>query len=508
MVFVRNTFVDIDDCSPSIQRIRRRPLKTLPASSNDFGLLDELDEAGKHGSPTEKQHEVTGDEHNTKSAQCSKISKHHGGVGQHLQAHQQTHQHAQQQQQWHQQHHQHQEKQEQQEQEKQHTKQHPQQTRLLNEQLHDANRGLQETDKKLLLLANFLDSRSGGEKSGFSNVVQGGTTGQGSRENAALTPTSAAAVATEPVEFPEESQKNLQGSIPILRVRNTFLELDASSPSVARLRRRPWSKTLPAAASAFMSIENQEEIDSPITSEENAADSQSRCSFEASVELLQTSPMQNVVRRSAPENHEGSTQAVNETITGNLHCGCTNREQLHAQPATAHVPMEKTVKVPEAMSMPRGQSLTWTRCSRSGRTDACWTVSARKVQGTDKQAVSPPLEVPLGQKGDHVRLRIVLYPKASASNHALNFKKARGRGYIQVKCESSSIHHPALVRVTLSVGTGCRAQAVRGPIWHDFGVKGICALPKDHENWDFCSAVSKETMVFPVFISITPASGA
>jgi len=132
----------------------------------------------------------------------------------------------------------------------------------------------------------------------------------------------------------------------------------------------------------------------------------------------------------------------------------------------------------------------------------CWTVNAQKVRGNEKQTVSPYFELPLGPRGESMKLRLAIYPKTFDLRAAVNFKSSKGQGYIQLKCELEKACSTAPVRFTLSVGAGQYAQGVRGPVEHDFAKDSISGLPRQHDDWQFKSAKEARSMTFPIFLEI------
>jgi len=132
-----------------------------------------------------------------------------------------------------------------------------------------------------------------------------------------------------------------------------------------------------------------------------------------------------------------------------------------------------------------------------------WAVDARKLRGNDKQAVSPPFEVPLGKGLPSVNFKMMVYPIVrTASKGGACFQKSRGRGYIQVKCEAENASAAASVSFKLAIGTKRCAQAARGPILHNFSMSAIGGLPKAQEEWDFNAAVDAESSTFTVCLQI------
>ncbi|CAK0809827.1 unnamed protein product [Prorocentrum cordatum] len=86
-----------------------------------------------------------------------------------------------------------------------------------------------------------------------------------------------------------------------------------------------------------------------------------------------------------------------------------------------------------------------------------------------------------------------------------SFKKAKGRGYVQLKCEASE---GALARrcltFSVSIGTGPRAQREHGVVRHSFADCGVCCLPKEFDEWDFSKAVDETTQSFVVRLHVYP----
>jgi hypothetical protein len=139
-----------------------------------------------------------------------------------------------------------------------------------------------------------------------------------------------------------------------------------------------------------------------------------------------------------------------------------------------------------------------------------WTVDARKLRGNDKQAVSPPFQVLVGGQHSDVTFKAMIYPKCTNDTRGgASFKKARGRGYVQLKCESEVAEEAANVVFRISVGNGASAMsAPRGPVAHNFLASAVCGLPREAEEWDFQSAVDQESMTFTVSIEIAPNNAA
>jgi len=133
-----------------------------------------------------------------------------------------------------------------------------------------------------------------------------------------------------------------------------------------------------------------------------------------------------------------------------------------------------------------------------------WTVDAEKLRSQERQAVSPSFELPMGES---VVSRLVIFPKpAAGARGGASFKKSKGWGSVQLKCEASSGF--AIFQVSIGDGSGNFPKQPRGPVRHNFADHSTCGLPKDLEQWDFGKAVSKATQTFAVCLDILPRSEA
>merc|ERR1719210_59471 len=63
----------------------------------------------------------------------------------------------------------------------------------------------------------------------------------------------------------------------------------------------------------------------------------------------------------------------------------------------------------------------------SGHFRIRWTVDAQKLQGNDRQIMSPPFELSFGP---NVMFTMTIYPRGGSC-----FRNAGGKGYIRLKCE-------------------------------------------------------------------------
>lgn len=142
--------------------------------------------------------------------------------------------------------------------------------------------------------------------------------------------------------------------------------------------------------------------------------------------------------------------------------------------------------------------------SPRGRKRVFWAVDARKLDSQDKQAVSPDFTLDLAGEGPQpFRLVIKPTPKNDGRRGA-GFKKSKGRGRVELKCEVQRPSGAPNLTFRLCVGRGATKQGVRGPVSYNFADDGsCCGLPKGQEEWDFRSAID-DTRCFLICLEALP----
>jgi hypothetical protein len=134
------------------------------------------------------------------------------------------------------------------------------------------------------------------------------------------------------------------------------------------------------------------------------------------------------------------------------------------------------------------------RCSTAdGYARIRWTADARKLKGSDKQLVSPPLDVDLGLGSGPVAFKIMLTASGGST-----FKKSGGVGCVQVKC-CSELGEDACTKVRVSIG-----RDPRGPVPHCFSSNPVFTLPKEFAEWDFRAATELQSNSLVVNVDIAP----
>lgn len=169
------------------------------------------------------------------------------------------------------------------------------------------------------------------------------------------------------------------------------------------------------------------------------------------------------------------------------------------QPASPQTPSE-------SLSAEQAQSLRFGFDPMGRVTHVNWTVDGRKLQSNNKQAVSPPFDLHLGHNFSALPFRLIISPKVMNDGKGGScFKKAKGRGYIHLKCEAD----PSEVAVSISfiITMGSNEQPLRqsrGPVTHNFVENPLAGLPKVHDEWSFNEVLKADTMTFVVSIDLTP----
>jgi hypothetical protein len=129
---------------------------------------------------------------------------------------------------------------------------------------------------------------------------------------------------------------------------------------------------------------------------------------------------------------------------------------------------------------------------------ASWTVDAQKLVSSNTHATSPSFELAHGLKG-----KLMLHPTVNGTRKGqAAFRKAKGRGSLEFKCEADSLVNLPPVTFFQYIGSGNQEQSRRGPVTHTFDHGYVCRLPKDQDEWNFNTAVDKSSQTFSVHIEM------
>jgi len=178
---------------------------------------------------------------------------------------------------------------------------------------------------------------------------------------------------------------------------------------------------------------------------------------------------------------------------------------------------------PPAAPKPNGDPLTHLRPNTVTSTTSgteprqqrvAWVVDAKKLQGTDRQAVSPEfiLEV---SPGERTGFKMVLEPKPVSTDRD-SFFKARGWASVLVKREAELAGADARVNYRIGVGLN---DAKTGPrsgfhprkgrdgsyVLHDFAQYPVSRLPGE-DSWNLNTVVDNASRTFVVWLEVQPAA--
>lgn len=140
-----------------------------------------------------------------------------------------------------------------------------------------------------------------------------------------------------------------------------------------------------------------------------------------------------------------------------------------------------------------------------------WTARSHFLSSKDSHAKpSPEFQLSLGSATAGpsspasssvpcVNFKILIQPKVhSHQKGGASFKKAKGRGYVEIQC--MDVLPESAPQVTFSLAVGHARK--RGPVTHRFGENTVGRLPSQLAEWDFNSHVEGGT--FKVTVDIEP----
>jgi len=167
---------------------------------------------------------------------------------------------------------------------------------------------------------------------------------------------------------------------------------------------------------------------------------------------------------------------------------------------TAAVTGPQTIpwSMPDARTVSRAAAppvLERTFSPRSGRYCVHWNLSSRELSSDGSRLMSHPFTLSFGDELPDVSFKIMLY-----AARARSFKKSRGQGYFELRCESSVPSG----KVNLAFRISIEGQAPRGPVENDFASMAACGLPKGQEVWNLSNAVDPQTKTCRVCLEVLP----
>jgi len=146
--------------------------------------------------------------------------------------------------------------------------------------------------------------------------------------------------------------------------------------------------------------------------------------------------------------------------------------------------------------MPKDPPRVSCSCS-DGVTEVVWHVEKRWLSSDNRLITSPSFLIPLGEGQSETSCKLILHAQGAS------FKKARGHGHFNLKCDSDLL---ANVNVTFTMGLGPKEQAARGPVLHSFADSATCSLPQEQEEWDLRASLMKQSKTVPLRVQIAPVT--
>jgi len=127
-----------------------------------------------------------------------------------------------------------------------------------------------------------------------------------------------------------------------------------------------------------------------------------------------------------------------------------------------------------------------------------WIVDARKIRGTDKVIVSPPFEIPSMLSAV---FKMMITPKfAMEGKGGASFKKSKGKGTVQLKCESHLDDDGTLF---FQIQTGCDESIVSSVCVEEWNFADA-PLYNCQEDWDFVESLDVAKRSFSVILEVWP----
>ncbi|CAE7516802.1 unnamed protein product [Symbiodinium pilosum] len=132
-----------------------------------------------------------------------------------------------------------------------------------------------------------------------------------------------------------------------------------------------------------------------------------------------------------------------------------------------------------------------------------WNVDGAKFDSNSERLLSPEFQLRFPGHSEPFTFRMVINATETGGKHGAGFKKAKGRGSIQLKCSSAVPSDVDSVTALVSIGEGTRKQIGLKPIEHNFGDKTCCQLRNgDEADWDFKQSVSRDAKSCEISVEI------
>lgn len=154
----------------------------------------------------------------------------------------------------------------------------------------------------------------------------------------------------------------------------------------------------------------------------------------------------------------------------------------------------------------RPPTLERTFSVNSGSMRVFWTVPKKKLESKDTHPyLSHEFTLSFGLAFPAVPFKLMITPKvANDAKGGASFKKAKGRGYVELVCEATLPETAPEIQFRIGVGKEQETSKAetRGTVQHNFHQQKVGRLPKDLAEWNFDSAVHEDTKNFVICLEI------
>jgi hypothetical protein len=121
----------------------------------------------------------------------------------------------------------------------------------------------------------------------------------------------------------------------------------------------------------------------------------------------------------------------------------------------------------------------------SGTFQITWHVNAHKLKSMSRNMVSPFFAMPFGSNSADADFKLMISATCTSTSWGgSTFKRSKGRGVIQLKCEDT-LPQDTYICCWMSVGQDEIQSEKRGPVKHNFAETATCSLPRGQEEWNF-----------------------
>jgi len=132
-----------------------------------------------------------------------------------------------------------------------------------------------------------------------------------------------------------------------------------------------------------------------------------------------------------------------------------------------------------------------------------WYVDGAKFDSNSERLLSPEFQLRFPGHSEPFNFRMVVLATQTGGKHGAGFKKAKGRGGLELKCLSTLPAGIDSVTCLVSIGEGIRKQSAPKPIDHNFGDKTCCQLKNgDEMDWDFKQSLCRDSKSCEISVEI------